>query len=647
MPNTCLLLSFVRLYLRNSADMEENLSYEKYMNLPQYPDHWKHPIPHEISKKVIYNTLSPCICIQTNQKLDAHLMELFKVDSLSMLFRYFGDYIQDRDQLSNVTAEDVTGNRHRSGSLFQRQASECVRFTRSLEDLISIDSEAQMLKSSDIEAFLSEYFNKLEYIMEDSDGPSQLLKHSMYHKFFVALSSINLSRYHTFHHPVVALIPLDVTLNQDYEFAREMLIQFKNLNNSLKNFPSFLNINDMLPVFLLCYNEDSREEWESVQSLSKALKKQLFVESIAIPLFTRHSNGDETTLHPPISISLHDQIYSMSHPVSITLPNPLVSTMYDTISRIVQELMIPFMHRKILFWDESVLQPRRSIFQSSKFLRRFMSKSNQNELNRTKTDRVDNAESIVKFNSASPEFSLRKLADWSFMLSDFKASYSIYELLSKDWESYPDYLAPCLESRVVSLLMGAQNIITAKTIKTEIEPLITRSIDQYQLKSELNPLRLTHCILTCADLLLSLSDTWVSSPLAVGYLNKILESTLVGSHATVLLWERVSYAYEVCIDPRVNDEHILHRKYSTDDCHQDNEQLKKQYKISRSAARTEGLTRFRKSSLFQLLAAKKWKELNKKNQARWCLEQVHEVYKGMKISSRTISLYSQLSSELE
>lgn len=618
------------------------------MNLAQYQEHWSNPIPHEISKKVIYNTLSPCICVQTNLELDHHLQDMYGVDSLSLLLRYFGDYIQDRDQVPSVyppRPETGNGNRHRSDSLFQRQASECVRFTRSLEDLISIDSEEQLLQPSDVDAFLSQYLNGLESTMDQVEVPSKLLKHSIYHKFFMTLSSINLSRYHSFHHPVMSLIPLDITKNQGYEFARELLIHFKNLNNSLKNFPSFININDILPIFVLCYDESSREQWESVQSLIKALKKQLFVESVPVPLFTVHGKDKLTKLHSPISVSLHEQVFNMSHPVSISIPTPLVSTMYDAISSMVEELMIPFMRRKIAFWDETVLQPRKSIFHGNKFLRRFMSKSNHPNQPNKVSDVADIDNEDIIFPSSSTEFSLRKLADWSFMLSDFKTAYSIYELLSKDLESYPQYLGPCLESRTVSLLMGAQSIITAKTIKTEVDPLMIRSIEQYKKQSQKHSLRLIHCILTCVDLLLSLSDTWVSSPLAIRYLNSIIESNLLGPYATVLIWERISYAHEICIDPRVNDDHLLNKEYEEKTL--DNEEWRNPNKITRRPLRTEGLTRFRKYSLFQLVAAKKWQELHKRNQSKWCIYHATAVYKRINLSKRQDGLYNRLILELQ
>lgn len=651
--------------------MSLRFSYEKYMNLIQYPEHWGNPIPQEISKKVIYNTLSPCICVQSNSVLDNHLREMYNIDSVSMLFRYFGDYIQDRDQIASASNLNLDGvnnggagvksrRRHRSDSLSQRQASECVRFTRSLEDLISIDSEDHILQPNDIDRFLSQYLEKLEPLMEKHDSPSKILKHSIYHRFFITLSSINLSRYHTFHHPVAALLPIDITKGQGYDYAKEILISFKNLHNNLSHFPEFININDILPIFVLCYDENSREQWEAVQSLIKSLKKQLFVESVPIPLFTTYEHAPLTTLHSPITVSLHEQVFSMSNPVSINVPSILLNHIYDTITSIVEGLMIPFMHRKLVFWDETVLQPRKSIFQSNKFFRKFISpKTNHPTPHKTIKNQDTGAEDIM-FPAGSPEFLLRKLADWSFMLSDFKKAYSIYDLLTKDFETYPQYLAPCLEAKSVSLLMGAQNIITAKTIKTELDPLMKRAIEQYKKEDGKHDLHLIHCILTFSDLLLSLSDTWVSSPLAINYLTYILNFNLLGPYASVIIWERIAYAYEICIDLRVS-EHTLPRvdelkALDIDDesresiAEKGNDYEKNKWenpdKLVFDNLRSEGLTRFRKYSLYQLVAAKKWTELHKDNQAKWCMYQATPVYEKLKLSKREDGLFHRLNVSL-
>lgn len=44
------------------------------------------------------------------------------------------------------------------------------------------------------------------------------------------------------------------------------------------------------------------------------------------------------------------------------------------------------------------------------------------------------------FSGDSPEFVMRKLADYAFMLKDYKYALSIYDTVKKDFQSSPKYL---------------------------------------------------------------------------------------------------------------------------------------------------------------------------------------------------------------
>ena len=51
-----------------------------------------------------------------------------------------------------------------------------------------------------------------------------------------------------------------------------------------------------------------------------------------------------------------------------------------------------------------------------------------------------NSSGDVVFSGDSPEFLMRKLADYSFMLKDYKFALSTYETVKKDFQSSPQYL---------------------------------------------------------------------------------------------------------------------------------------------------------------------------------------------------------------
>jgi hypothetical protein len=57
----------------------------------------------------------------------------------------------------------------------------------------------------------------------------------------------------------------------------------------------------------------------------------------------------------------------------------------------------------------------------------------------TSTTWVDSHGAVV-FSGDSPEFLMRKLADYAFMLKDYKFALSTYETVKKDFQSSPKYL---------------------------------------------------------------------------------------------------------------------------------------------------------------------------------------------------------------
>lgn len=646
------------------------LSYENYMNLLLHLDHGDDRVPADIAKRIVSNAISPVICVTSTPELDRHIQETHHLDSLYMLLRFFGDCVGDRDQAHECTsagspsgddrAEKSSSStlavasgpsRKRSNSLFQRDAtqSQYIRFTRPLRDLVeSADTNDMLFDYHTLESFLENILLLIEKSTNDKT-PHKLLKKSLYHRFFsLAISSTAyLSPYETFNHPVVSLIALDIPIGQGYEEARDLLTKFKNLNHTTKNFPVFLNTNDVLPVFLLCYNGDSEEQYEICQSLTKKLKKQLFVEGILLPLWKdNYKTATQVILHQPIMTSLDEMLYFLREPSRIELSLELINSIYDVLEILINGLMIPFMQRKISFWEETILQPRRSLFHGSKFLKRFMSKTTSGTNIHQQASIAKDANGKEYFVSSSAEFLMRKLADWSMMLSDYKTAYSTYDSLSHDLEHYPKYLASCLEWCSVSVLMGAQNIVTAKMLKTDIDPLIQRAVETYEncalydtqlsgskKSNSMAPVRSyeTRCMFLASELFLSLSDTWTSTPYALRNLETILAECRLGPCSQIMIWERLSNCYQQRIDPRIRHK-VNDGAMSNEEKVENEDDSEKEH--THADIVTRGLTRMRKAAFFQLIAANKWAEQKQWRQASWCLKDTEDAYAGIEFVNR-------------
>lgn len=650
------------------------------MNLLLHLDKSDEKVPADIAKRIVSNAISPVISVTSTTELDRHIQETYHLDSLYMLLRFFGDCIGDRDQ-ANETGSTVepsqsdtdsgpsaslnvpSKNRKRSNSLFQRDAtqSQYVRFTRPLKDLVESTKTTDMLFDYHT---LEEYLRNMLLMVEkytDDKTQHELLKKSLYHRFFsLAISSTTyLSPYETFNHPVVSLIALDIPIGQGYEEARGLLTKFKNMNHHTNNFPVFLSTNDILPVFLLCYSGDSEEQFEMCQQLSKKLKKQLFVESVMLPLWKNdYSTDSQVTLHQPVMTSLEEVLNFLREPFKAQLPLKLINSTYDVIESLINDLMVPFMQRKISFWDETILQPRKSLFHGAKFFKKLMSKTSSGTNIHQQASLAKDETGREYFVFSSSEFLMRKLADWSMMLSDYKTAYSTYESLNHDLEHFPKYSASCLEWCAVSVLMGAQNIVTTKMLKNDIDPLIQRAVETYEncalydtqfgpdkKNSTMAPVRSyeTRCMFLASELFLSLSDTWTSTPYALRNLEMILAECRLGPCSQIMIWERLSDCYYLRADPRIR--HRINQSNVKNQTDQDDEQ-DLEYEETEDIV-TKGLTRMRKAAFFQLIAADKWAEQKQWRQASWSLKDVQEAYKGIEFVNRKDLILAKLSEKLK
>lgn len=623
-----------------------NFSYERYMNLIWHLDHHNEIVPLDIAKRVISHAIAPVITVTSSTALDNHVMDKYNIDSLYKLLRYFGGCTLDRDQCNeNSTNNDnnsIDNNisepqknsllsvpkrrlRSNSNSLLQRDPTQLqyIRFAPQLPDLILNQSN---IDHESIENYLKKYLDILNPLVKDLKN-HQLLRKSIYHNFFAQSisSTSSLSPFESFNHPILSLLAIDFAKGENYVEARDLLTTFKNLNKFMDNFPKFISISDILPVFLICYNADSEIEYQDCLELQKKIKKQLFTESILLPLWRDNKTTEnELILHQPMMSSINEILYNLSKPVinNDKLPIGLIKKIYDVVDDLVENYLIPFIRRKIAFWDENVLQPRKSIFHNSNFFRKIITRNNTDHIPQFYIDEVGHKQFLVSSN----EFSLRKLADWSLMISDYKTAYLTYTTLINDLNEFPLYLASSLEWCAVSLLMGAQSIVTAKMIKNDITPLIEKSALIYQ--SEEKYIYESRCMILCTELFLSLNDSWTSTPYAINYLETILSDGKLGDCSHILIWERLSDCYESRIDPR-----IKHRLETT-------------VADEHTEIISRGFTRKRKAALFRLIAAKKWSEQKYWIQVSWCLNDIKPVYSKVGLYDCKGSFLDNIKNEL-
>ncbi|KAL7316394.1 hypothetical protein PS15m_005491 [Mucor circinelloides] len=162
-----------------------------------------------------------------------------------------------------------------------------------------------------------------------------------------------------------------------------------------------------------------------------------------------------------------------------------VSNVKAMVREFAIQSMIPFMERNIQHWNEQVASARRGLtgrlFGAS---RRLFGTSTRNPTSQSvQTITVYGANVPVGANTltiypyAAPEAQMRKLADYAFMLRDYKFAHTIYDTVRRDYatEKAYKYHAGTQEMMGICLLMTNQPL----TNKTDVDRHFELAVQQY------------------------------------------------------------------------------------------------------------------------------------------------------------------------
>ncbi|KAH3664377.1 hypothetical protein WICMUC_005762 [Wickerhamomyces mucosus] len=603
-------------------------------------------------KALLVSAFSPQITISCTQAVDK-IAENFGFHSFFQMLKPFGDKIvhnfQIKDsQLASRTAESFS-----------------LRFTRPLHELLTIQeaeinnsqrrhnsqdkitkSTPQLFSYQSLELLMSEYIQSInpklqEASVENNSALLKLLKDSIYIKFFTKLlSSSYLTPFESMNHPIASF--LIIKASESYDDARDQLLQFKQTQ-----LPEYLNIDDILPIIVVIYDENIEEEQIKVVQLKEQIKRQLNVDAFPLAINTEKIEGSETRqLNPPVLISLDEELQNTHLPSSSTqgLSTKNIASIYRLLQLIIQKKLIPFMEKKIAFWDEQIITPRKSLtgrfFNVSK---RYFSTNSAKSSNENSSS-FDAEKGFYK--KLSNESLIRKLADWSFMLRDYRYAYTTYEMLNKDFlsdKAWP-HLASSQEMTAISLLMGASNI-TSKLKNDTIDPLLDYSNYTYFARCGLKTYAL-RSILIVSELFCTLRDDWTSAPAAIRWVKKALDDKLVGRIGRSLLVERIGYIYSIYVSNQAKM--IMSKKLIKNLPENFNSETLPEetyinpIKVHVNNTATIGFTRERKSALWKLLAAKDWDPIAHPIQVELCLNSTKDIYENLSFSKRENSLYRKL-----
>jgi hypothetical protein len=404
-------------------------------------------------------------------------------------------------------------------------------------------------------------------------GPGQIPPASQTYKIFLQrlLSAATLSPHETFLHPVACVIAISSSNPSPIETLRQLYRDTSSQGD--KKLPVYANL-EYLRYYVLVHDEDRHDITKST-ALFDQMKRHFGLHCHLLRLRSTQclpTDDDSVELPPSEWMSPLEDLTSrgdqgqplplrISHPTNLSPPDLIaletttpyvfesdVTAIRTFIREMVTQSIVPHMESRVSFWNDQVASKRRGI--SGRFMslsKRWTgigtsSRSSSSMASALGGGASGNFDAIAGFyKPETPEAILRKMADYAFMLRDWKLASTTYELLRTDFNDDKawKYLAGANEMSAISTLLNPQTG-TVKSLLESIEKMLETSSYSYLTRCS-DPLSALRCLIVAVELLKIRGG--LAAEAAAKWGIKILEFGLTGPIGQILVTERVSACY--------------------------------------------------------------------------------------------------------
>lgn len=497
------------------------------------------------------------------------------------------------DAYPDARADTAPGQRTSSSSL-QHRPRRTGGEVAQIEELVDRHLQYSEFNRQDP---VHDYLNKSHLAGQTESNASPF--HTLYLRRL--LSGLPVVPHETFAHPVAGIIAISSRNPHPIEELRRL---YNRQHDGDLRFPQWVE-NDFLRYYVLIHDEETGDITKSNQTFDSMkrhfglhchllrLKSHPTIpsddDSVRVPTCEWMSASEELA-----EIQKRETTDDIADPTPY-LPDSDISSLRTFIRELVTQSIIPNMERSVSTWNEQILSRRRGL--SGRFMS--LSKrwtpfggSRNSSLSSTASSN-SNYDSLQGFyRPDTPEAIMRKLADYCFMLRDWKLALSTYDILRTDFQNDKAWrhYAGAAEMAALSALM-APTPLSSKSRSENIDAWIEAASYSYTDRQRSAAPYYALRTLTLSFELLRLRGSSAADD-AARWATRILETGLVGAIGHALITERISACYSIRTGIGV-------------------------YQLG---------SRRRKAAFWSVLAADHWWRLNKSLQAEKCLDTALRLY---------------------
>ena len=364
------------------------------------------------------------------------------------------------------------------------------------------------------------------------------------------LSGIPLACHETFAHPVACVMAISSRNPSPISALREL---YTETGQGDKKLPAWVD-GDFLRYYVLVHDEENSDITKSM-ALFEQMKRNLGLHCHLLRIRSSQSaETDDDSIPLPRSdwMTAAEELGDIEKSEEREDFEGCTQHIFESdatafrtfVREMVTQSVIPTMERNISVWNDQVASRRRGI--SGRFMslskRWAFGGGGRNSLAGVGSGSSNNYDASGSFYRAdTPEAIMRRLADYAFMLRDWKLAMSTYDLLRGDFQNDKAwrYHASANEMGALALLIMPQSMSSKTRIET-INQMLEQAFYSYLTRcgAQFGALR---CLLLALELLRLRGGSGVDE--AVKWGTRLLESDLVGPIGDALLKERMAICY--------------------------------------------------------------------------------------------------------